>query len=69
MEEISLALFGIGLVIIAEIWSYRKNQKAKMEVETYAEEELAMADFLEKRQAINEAYLVAKSELRNILRH
>ncbi|EPX04605.1 hypothetical protein ACXZ83_00730 [Streptococcus agalactiae] len=67
MEEILLGLFGIGLVILAEILSYRKKQKVKMEVESYTEEELALADFLEKRQAINEAYLATESKLRNIL--
>lgn len=67
MEEILLGLFGIGLVILAEILSYRKKQKVKTEVESYTEEELALADFLEKRQAINEAYLATESKLRNIL--
>ena len=56
---IVVAIFYLGLV--------RKPKQAN-EKHCSEEEEIALAEFLEKRKEINELFLVAKAEMRKISR-
>lgn len=58
-------VLGCGLsLVVMFIWDWLEdNVKQKT---TYTDEEIALAEFLEKKQAINELYLQAHKEL---LRH
>ncbi|HEL1811230.1 hypothetical protein [Streptococcus suis] len=69
-----LAIFCLGalfsLTLIA-IWLGEEDDKvesSKPQV-TFSEEELALAEFLETRQAINEDFLVAQRKLLETLNH
>ena len=60
----------IAFVIIAVaifLWDWFEKAKQANE-EHCSEEEIALAEFLEKRQEINQLFLVAKSELRKFER-
>lgn len=68
-----LAIFYLGalfsLTLIA-IWLGEEDDKvesSKPQV-TFSEEDLALTEFLETRQAINEDFLVAQKELLDILK-
>ena len=55
------------IVIVAFLWDW--FEKPKQEDKKHcSEEEISLAEFLEKRQEINELFLVAKSELRKFER-
>lgn len=49
------------------LWDWFEKPKQANE-EHCSEEEIALAEFLEKRQEINQLFLVAKSELRKFER-
>ena len=57
------------IIIVVAIFIWDWFEKPKPEDKKYrSEEEIALAEFLEKRQEINQLFLVAKSELRKIER-
>lgn len=52
----------IIIIVVVFLWDW--FEKSKQANEKYcSEEEIALAEFLEKRQEINQLFLVAKSEL------
>lgn len=55
------------IVIVAFLWDWFEKTK-QADRKHYSEEEIALAEFLEKRQEINQLFLVAKSELRKFER-
>ena len=55
------------IVIVAFLWDWFEKPKQANE-EHCSEEEIALAEFLEKRQEINQLFLVAKAEMRKISR-
>ena len=57
----------IIIVIVAFLWDWFEKPKQANEKHC-SEEEISLAEFLEKRQEINELFLVAKSELRKFER-
>lgn len=57
----------IIIVIVAFLWDWFEKPK-QADKKHYSEEEIALAEFLEKRREINELFLVAKSELRKFER-
>ena len=57
----------IIIVIVAFLWDWLEKPK-QADKKHYSEEEIALAEFLEKRQEINKLFLVAKSELRKFER-
>ncbi len=53
------------IIIVAAVFLWDWFEKSKQaDKKHYNEEEIALAEFLEKRQEINQLFLVAKSELR-----
>lgn len=57
------------IIIVVTIFLWDWLEKLKQEDKKYcSEEEIALAEFLEKRQEINELFLVAKAEMRKISR-
>ena len=57
------------MIIVVTIFLWDWLEKLKQEDKKHcSEEEIALADFLEKRQEINELFLAAKSELRKFER-
>ena len=57
----------IIIIVVVFLWNWFEKPK-QADKKHYSEEEIAMAEFLEKRQEINELFLVAKSELRKFER-
>ena len=57
----------IIIVVAIFLWDWFEKPKQANE-EHCSEEEIALAEFLEKRQEINQLFLVAKSELRKFER-
>ena len=57
----------IIIVVAVFLWDWFEKPKQANE-EHCSEEEIALAEFLEKRQEINQLFLVAKSELRKFER-
>lgn len=55
------------IVVTIFLWDWFEKPKQANE-EHCSEEEIALAEFLEKRQEINQLFLVAKSELRKFER-
>ena len=55
------------IVVTVFLWDWFEKPKQANE-EHCSEEEIALAEFLEKRQEINQLFLVAKSELRKFER-
>ena len=55
------------IVVAIFLWDWFEKPKQANE-EHCSEEEIALAEFLEKRQEINQLFLVAKSELRKFRR-
>ena len=55
------------IVVVIFIWDWFEKPKPE-DKKHCSEEENALAEFLEKRQEINQLFLVAKSELRKIER-
>ena len=57
------------MIIVVAVFLWDWFEKPKQANEKHCrEEEIALAEFLEKRQEINQLFLVAKSELRKIER-
>ena len=57
----------IIIVVTIFLWNWFEKPK-QADKKHYSEEEIAMAEFLEKRQEINELFLAAKAEMRKISR-
>ena len=55
------------IVVAVFLWDWFEKPKQANE-EHCSEEEIALAEFLEKQQEINQLFLVAKSELRKFER-
>ena len=55
------------IIVAVFLWDWFEKPKQANE-EHCSEEEIALAEFLEKRQEINELFLVAKAEMRKISR-
>ena len=55
------------IVVAIFIWDWFEKPKQANEKHC-SEEEIALEEFLEKRQEINELFLVAKAEMRKISR-
>ena len=55
------------IIVAVFLWDWFEKPKQANE-EHCSEEEIALAEFLEKRQEINKLFLVAKSELRKFER-
>lgn len=62
------ALCILGLALIALVDEEEESQESET-FDFFAEEELALAEFLETRQAINEDFLVAQKKLLENLNH
>ena len=57
------------MIIVAAVFLWDWFEKPKQaDKKHYSEEEIALAEFLEKRQEIDQLFLVAKSELRKFER-
>ena len=57
----------IIIIVVVFLWNWFEKPK-QADKKHYSEEEIALAEFLEKRQEINQLFLVAKSELRKFER-
>lgn len=57
----------IIIVITVFLWDWFEETKQE-DKKHYSEEEIALAEFMEKQQEINELFLVAKAEMRKISR-
>ena len=57
----------IIIIVVVFLWDWFEKPKPE-DKKHCSEEEIALAEFLEKRQKINQLFLVAKSELRKIER-
>ena len=55
------------IVVVIFLWDWFEKPKQANEKHC-SEEEIALEEFLEKRQEINELFLVAKAEMRKISR-
>ena len=55
------------IVITVFLWDWFEETKQE-DKKHCSEEEIALAEFLEKRKEINELFLVAKAEMRKISR-
>ena len=55
------------IVVAVFLWNWFEKPK-QADKKHYSEEEIALAEFLEKRQEINELFLDTKSELRKFER-
>lgn len=62
------ALCILGLALIALVDEEEESQESET-FDFFTEEELALAEFLETRQAINEDFLVAQKKLLENLNH
>lgn len=57
------------IIIVVTIFIWDWLEKPKQEDKKHcSEEEIALAEFLEKRQEINQLFLVAKAEMRKLSR-
>ena len=57
----------IVIVITVFLWDWFEETKQE-DKKHCSEEEIALAEFLEKRKELNELFLVAKAEMRKISR-
>ena len=57
----------IIIIVVVFLWDWFEKSK-QADKKHYSEEGIALAEFLEKRQEINQLFLVAKSELRKFER-
>ena len=57
----------IIIVVAVLLWDWLEKPKPE-DKKHYSEEEIALAEFLEKRQEINQLFLAAKAEMRKISR-
>lgn len=59
----------VFIIIVAAVFLWDWFEKPKQANEEHcSEEEIALAEFLEKRQEINQLFLVAKAEMRKLSR-
>ena len=65
MMDYFIAFIIIVVAVFLWDWFEKPKQADKMH---YSEEEIALAEFLEKRQEINQLFLAAKAEMRKISR-
>ena len=65
MMDYFIALIIIIVVVFLWDWLEKPKQEDKKHC---SEEEIALAEFLEKRQEINQLFLVAKAEMQKISR-
>ena len=57
------------MIIVVAVFLWDWFEKPKQANKKYcSEEEIALAEFLEKRQEINQLFLVAKAEMRKLSR-
>ena len=56
------------MIIIVAVFLWDWFEKPKQEDKKHCSEEIALAEFLEKRQEINQLFLVAKAEMRKLSR-
>ena len=57
----------IIIIVVVFLWDWFEKLK-QADKKHYSEEEIALAEFLEKRQEINQLFLAAKAEMRKISR-
>ena len=57
----------IIIVVVIFLWDWFEKPKQE-DKKRYSEEEIALAEFLKKRQEINQLFLVAKAEMQRISR-
>lgn len=57
----------IIIIVVVFLWDWLEKPKQE-DKKHCSEEEIALAEFLEKRKEINELFLVAKAEMRKISR-
>ena len=57
----------IIIIVVVFLWDWLEKPKQE-DKKHCSEEEIALAEFLEKRQEINQLFLVAKAEMRKISR-
>ena len=57
----------IIIIVVVFLWDWLEKPKQE-DKKHCSEEEIALAEFLEKRQEIDQLFLVAKSELRKFER-
>lgn len=57
----------IIIIVVVFLWDWFEKPK-QADKKHYSEEEIALAEFLAKRQEINELFLAAKAEMRKISR-
>ena len=57
----------IIIVVAVLLWDWLEKPKPE-DKKHYSEEEIALAEFLEKRQEINQLFLAAKAEMQKISR-
>ena len=57
----------IIIVVVIFLWDWFEKPK-QADKKHYSEEEISLAEFLEKRQEINQLFLVAKAEMQKISR-
>ena len=57
----------IIIIVVVFLWDWFEKPK-QADKKHYSEEEIALAEFLEKRQEINQLFLAAKAEMRKISR-
>lgn len=55
------------IVVVAFLWDWLEKPKQE-DKKHCSEEEIALAEFLEKRQEINQLFLAAKAEMRKLSR-
>lgn len=57
----------IIIIVVVFLWDWFEKPKPE-DKKHCSEEEIALAEFLEKRQEINQLFLVAKAEMQKISR-
>lgn len=57
----------IIIIVVVFLWDWFEKPK-QADKKHYSEEEIPLAEFLEKRQEINQLFLAAKAEMRKISR-
>ena len=57
----------IIIIVVVFLWDWLEKPKQE-DKKHCSEEEIALAEFLEKRQGINQLFLVAKAEMQKISR-
>ena len=57
----------IIIIVVVFLWDWFEKPK-QADKKHYSEEEIALAEFLEKRQEINQLFLAAKAEMQKISR-